>query len=56
MAMNHAEGVMSGIISATQFNDVFTATRGDSTMQGTVTAIYEVGRSPLGEEPVKTLA
>lgn len=34
---------MSGIIDAKPFNDVFTATRGDSTMQGVVTAIYELG-------------
>jgi hypothetical protein len=37
------EGVMSGIISATPFNDVFTATKGDNTMQALVTAIYELG-------------
>jgi hypothetical protein len=34
---------MSSIIDAQPFNDVFTATRGNSTMQGTVTAIYEIG-------------
>lgn len=34
---------MSGIISAKPFNTVFPATYNDSTMQGTVTAIYEVG-------------
>lgn len=34
---------MSGIISAKPFNDVFEATRDNSTMQGTVTAIYEIG-------------
>jgi hypothetical protein len=38
-----AEGVMSGIISAKPFNTVFTATDGNSTMQGTVTALYEIG-------------
>lgn len=40
---------MSGIINAKPFNDVFTATRDNSTMQGTVTAIYEIGMyiSPL---------
>lgn len=37
------EGVMSGIISAKPFNSVFTATDGNSTMQGTVTALYEIG-------------
>lgn len=39
------EGVMSGIISAKPFNTVFKATDGNSTMQGTVTAIYEIGMS-----------
>ena len=34
---------MSGIISAKPFNTVFTATDGNSTMQGTVTALYEIG-------------
>jgi len=34
---------MSGIISAPPFNNVFPATKDNSTMQGTVTAIYEVG-------------
>lgn len=41
---------MSGIISATAFNDVFTATRGNSTMQGTVTAIYEIGMLLLEDD------
>jgi hypothetical protein len=45
----YAEGVMSGIISAAPFNDVFTATRDNSTMQGTVTAIYEIGGSSLNQ-------
>ncbi|KAE8361638.1 hypothetical protein BDV27DRAFT_147647 [Aspergillus caelatus] len=36
-------GVMSGIISDPAFNDMFTATKGDNTMQATVTAVYEVG-------------
>ncbi|SPQ18452.1 70639377-e999-4285-b29b-00ce92b83fdd [Thermothielavioides terrestris] len=35
--------VMSGIITAPAFNNVFTATKDDSTMQGLVTAIYELG-------------
>jgi hypothetical protein len=35
---------MSGIISATAFNDIFTATKNNNTMQATVTAIYEVGQ------------
>ena len=34
---------MSGIINAAPFNDVFTATKNNSTMQGTVTALYEIG-------------
>ena len=34
---------MSGIISAEPFNTVFPETKDDSTMQGLVTAIYEVG-------------
>ncbi|KAL9064829.1 MAG: hypothetical protein Q9161_008613, partial [Pseudevernia consocians] len=37
------QGVMSGIITAPAFNDLFTATKGNSTMQGFVTAIYEIG-------------
>lgn len=40
---------MSGIIDAKPFNDVFTATRNDSTMQGVVTAIYELGIHPFEE-------
>mgnify|MGYP001206740913 CR=1 FL=1 len=34
---------MSGIISAEPFNKVFPETKDDSTMQGLVTAIYEIG-------------
>lgn len=34
---------MSGIITAPAFNNVFQATKDDSTMQGLVTAIYEIG-------------
>ncbi|MCJ1371560.1 hypothetical protein MMC20_002778 [Loxospora ochrophaea] len=37
------QGVMSGIITAPVFNDLFTATKNNSTMQGFVTAIYEIG-------------
>ncbi|KAH8883556.1 putative hexose carrier protein [Thozetella sp. PMI_491] len=37
------QGVMSGIITAPAFNNMFEATRDNSTMQGTVTAIYEIG-------------
>ena len=35
--------VMSGIITAPAFNYLFTATRDNPTMQGFVTAIYEIG-------------
>lgn len=38
-----SEGVMSGIISDPAFNNMFVATKGDNTMQATVTAVYEVG-------------
>ncbi|KAK7748708.1 hypothetical protein SLS53_000730 [Cytospora paraplurivora] len=34
---------MSGIITAAPFNDMFVATRNNSTMQGFTTAIYEIG-------------
>lgn len=34
---------MSSIIDAEPFNNVFTATKNSSTMQGVVTAIYELG-------------
>ena len=37
------QGVMSGIITAPPFNNLFTATKDNSTMQGFVTAIYEIG-------------
>ncbi|EAW10860.1 hexose carrier protein [Aspergillus clavatus NRRL 1] len=43
LLFGYDQGVMSGIIDAKPFNDVFTATRDNSTMQGTVTAIYEIG-------------
>ena len=43
LLFGYDQGVMSGIISDAAFNDVFTATKGDSTMQGLVTAIYELG-------------
>ena len=38
------QGVMSGIITAPAFNDLFPATKNNSTMQGFVTAIYEIGK------------
>ncbi|KAI9849781.1 MAG: hypothetical protein M1838_006247 [Thelocarpon superellum] len=37
------QGVMSGIITGPAFNDNFPATKNNSTMQGLVTAIYELG-------------
>ncbi|PKY05769.1 general substrate transporter [Aspergillus campestris IBT 28561] len=43
LLFGYDQGVMSGIIDAKPFNDVFTATRDNSTMQGVVTAIYELG-------------
>ncbi|KAL1963260.1 hypothetical protein VTN77DRAFT_8585 [Rasamsonia byssochlamydoides] len=43
LLFGYDQGVMSGIISARPFNTVFPATYKNSTMQGTVTAIYEVG-------------
>ncbi|KAI9929749.1 hypothetical protein MW887_001225 [Aspergillus wentii] len=43
LLFGYDQGVMSGIISDPAFNDMFTATRGDSVMQATVTAVYEVG-------------
>ncbi|ORY68465.1 general substrate transporter [Pseudomassariella vexata] len=43
LLFGYDQGVMSGIISAKGFNDMFTATRNNSTMQGLVTAIYEIG-------------
>ncbi|KAE8348535.1 hexose carrier protein [Aspergillus coremiiformis] len=43
LLFGYDQGVMSGIIDAEPFNNVFTATKDNSTMQGTVTAIYEIG-------------
>ncbi|KAI1085518.1 general substrate transporter [Whalleya microplaca] len=43
LLFGYDQGVMSGIISAPQFADVFEETRDNSTMQGFVTAIYEIG-------------
>lgn len=40
-------GVMSGIITAPAFNNVFTATKDKPAMQGFVTAIYEIGIYPF---------
>ncbi|OGM39623.1 hexose carrier protein [Aspergillus bombycis] len=43
LLFGYDQGVMSGIISDPAFNDMFTATKDDNTMQATVTAVYEVG-------------
>lgn len=43
LLFGYDQGVMSGIISAPAFNNAFPQTRGDSTWQGFVTAIYEIG-------------
>ncbi|EAS34518.3 sugar porter (SP) family MFS transporter [Coccidioides immitis RS] len=43
LLFGYDQGIMSGIISAKPFNDVFPATRDNATMQGFVTAIYEIG-------------
>ncbi|KAJ6115386.1 Sugar transporter STL1 [Penicillium sp. IBT 16267x] len=43
LLFGYDQGVMSGIINATEFDDVFTATKGDSTMQALITAVYEAG-------------
>ncbi|KAL4890581.1 general substrate transporter [Aspergillus ambiguus] len=43
LLFGYDQGVMSGIISDKAFNDVFTATKDDATMQALVTAVYELG-------------
>lgn len=43
LLFGYDQGVMSGIISAPAFNNLFTQTKGDTTWQGFVTAIYEIG-------------
>ncbi|KAL2137319.1 hypothetical protein VTI74DRAFT_5050 [Chaetomium olivicolor] len=43
LLFGYDQGVMSGIITAPAFNNVFEATKDNSTMQGLVTAIYEIG-------------
>ncbi|KAB8227616.1 general substrate transporter [Aspergillus alliaceus] len=43
LLFGYDQGVMSSIIDAKPFNDVFHATKDNSTMQGVVTAIYELG-------------
>lgn len=44
LLFGYDQGVMSGIISDPAFNNLFTATKDDATMQATVTAVYEVGK------------
>ena len=43
LLFGYDQGVMSGIISAPQFNAFFPETYEDSVYQGFVTAIYEIG-------------
>jgi MFS family permease len=43
LLFGYDQGVMSGIITAPAFADVFEETRGNSTIQGLVTSIYEIG-------------
>lgn len=43
LLFGYDQGVMSGIISAAQFNNYFPETLNNSTYQGFVTAIYEIG-------------
>ncbi|KAJ5110474.1 Sugar transporter STL1 [Penicillium argentinense] len=43
LLFGYDQGVMSGIISADAFTDVFTAAKGDNTMQALITAVYELG-------------
>ena len=43
LLFGYDQGVMSGIISADPFNAYFPQTKDDSTYQGFVTAIYEIG-------------
>lgn len=43
LLFGYEQGVMSGIITAPAFNKMFPETKDNSTMQGFVTAIYEIG-------------
>ncbi|KAH9828332.1 sugar transporter STL1-like [Teratosphaeria destructans] len=43
LLFGYDQGVMSGIISGTAFNNYFPQTKGDTTWQAFVTAIYEIG-------------
>lgn len=43
LLFGYDQGVMSGIITGTDFNNYFPQTKGDATWQAFVTAIYELG-------------
>ncbi|CAK4033031.1 general substrate transporter [Lecanosticta acicola] len=43
LLFGYDQGVMSGIITGADFNNAFPETKDDSTWQGFVTAIYEIG-------------
>ncbi|KAI8966277.1 general substrate transporter [Daldinia sp. FL1419] len=43
LLFGYDQGVMSGIIGSTHFANVFTEVKDNATMQGLVTAIYEIG-------------
>ncbi|KAI9807355.1 MAG: hypothetical protein M1833_000098 [Piccolia ochrophora] len=47
LLFGYDQGVMSGIITGEAFNAYFPATKGNSTMQGLVTAVYELGQRCL---------
>lgn len=47
LLFGYDQGVMSGIISAPAFNNMFEATKDNATMQGFVTAIYGKIEFPL---------
>ncbi|KAJ5807514.1 Major facilitator superfamily domain general substrate transporter [Penicillium robsamsonii] len=43
LLFGYDQGIMSGIIDAQAFTDILTELKGNATMQGTVTALYEIG-------------
>ncbi|TGJ79755.1 hypothetical protein E0Z10_g9010 [Xylaria hypoxylon] len=43
LLFGYDQGVMSGILTAPAFSDVFVETRNNSTIQGVVTSIYDLG-------------
>ena len=43
LLFGYDQGVMSGLITHPNFNSTFPSTRDNSTMQGLVTALYEIG-------------